>query len=374
MWLVLAGLITGLIAVNSGLEYFRERTLAAPGYGAQVDRQLRTLALARSVMWFFVLILIGGGALSMYVDRRARDQKLIAAREAVWPVFEPGKIWEAPNLYLAETDAAAGLIEYGRDLIAHTQDYFGEAGLVKPGSINNLNCQSCHLDAGTKPFGNNYFAVQSTYPQMRARSGELETIHKRVNDCFMRSMNGQALDTTSREMRAIAAYIRWLGTGVPKGIKPKGAGLVEPAFLDRPADPERGRVVYSTKCASCHGADGQGMPMPPEGVRHYPPLWGEHSYNEGAGLFRMSRFAGYVKANMPLGATYLAPQLTDEEAWDVAAFVNSQPRPKHPFLQTDWPDISKKPFDHPFGPFKDSFPEAQHKFGPFGPIVAFYKK
>ena len=92
MWLVLAGLITGLIAVNSGLEYFRRQTLLAPGYGARVDRQLRTLALTRSVMWIFVLVLIGGGALSMYVDRQASDQKLVAAREAVWPVFEPGQI------------------------------------------------------------------------------------------------------------------------------------------------------------------------------------------------------------------------------------------------------------------------------------------
>ena len=100
----------------------------------------------------------------------------------------------------------------------------------------------------------------------------------------------------------------------------------------------------------------------------------EKSYNQGAGLFRMSRLAGYVKANMPFGATYDNPQLTDEEAWDVAAYINAQPRPEHPFLATDWPDISKKPYDHPFGPYRDSFPEAQHKYGPFRPIVAFYKK
>ena len=111
----------------------------------------------------------------------------------------------------------------------------------------------------------------------------------------------------------------------------------------------------------------------PESAREYPPLWGKKSYNEGAGLFRMSRFAGYVKANMPFGANFQNPQLSDEEAWDVAAYVNSQPRPKHPFLDTDWPSIAKKPFDHPFGPFSDTFPEAQHKYGPYGPIVDFYK-
>jgi thiosulfate dehydrogenase len=99
----------------------------------------------------------------------------------------------------------------------------------------------------------------------------------------------------------------------------------------------------------------------------YPPLWGSNSYNNGAGLYRLSRFAGYVKANMPLGATYATPQLTDEEAWDVAAYINSMYRPKKD-LSNDWPDISKKPIDHPFGPFADGFSEEQHKIGPFIPI------
>jgi len=307
-----------------------------------------------------------------YKDVRADKAALAEARARLMPVFDKNKMWEAPDPFLAETDAEAKLIAYGRDLIAHTQDYFGENGLVRPASINALNCQNCHLDAGGKPFGNNYFAVASTYPQMRARSGVLETIPKRVNDCFVRSLNGQPLDTTSREMRAIVAYMGWLGTNVPKGEKPQGAGLVEVPLLTRAADPALGKKVYVEKCASCHGANGQGLPMP-ESAREYPPLWGAESYNEGAGLFRMSRFAGYVKANMPLGANHQNPQLSDEEAWDVAAYVNSQPRPKHPFLDTDWPNIAKKPYDHPFGPFADTFPERQHKYGPFGPIVAYYR-
>jgi thiosulfate dehydrogenase len=99
----------------------------------------------------------------------------------------------------------------------------------------------------------------------------------------------------------------------------------------------------------------------------YPPVWGKNSYNVGAGLYRLSRFAGYVKGNMPFGATYDRPQLTDEEAWDVAAYVNSLPRPQKDF-RSDWPDISKKPIDHPFGPYADDFDETQHKLGPYKPI------
>jgi thiosulfate dehydrogenase len=94
-----------------------------------------------------------------------------------------------------------------------------------------------------------------------------------------------------------------------------------------------------------------------------------HSYNVGAGLFRLSRFAGYVKSNMPHGTTYDKPVLSDEEAWDVAAYVNSLPRPEKD-LSHDWPDIASKPFDHPFGPYADTFSETQHKYGPFEAIVS----
>lgn len=372
LWLVIAALVTGIFAVTAAIAYYRKMVSANEVWCGQCKRQLFFLGQLRWVLWVVALALTAGGAAAWYSDHEAAEKAIAEKRAGLTPAYDKSKVWEAPDLFLAETDDESALIAYGRDLIAHTQDYFGENGLVRPGSINGLNCQNCHLDAGSKAFGNNYFAVQSTYPQMRARSGSLETIPKRVNDCFERSLNGQPLDTTGREMRAIMAYVRWLGTGVPQGEKPQGAGLVEVPFLDRPADPALGQKVYVEKCASCHGADGQGMPMP-ESARDYPPLWGDKSYNEGAGLFRLSRFAGYVKANMPFGASYQNPQLSDEEAWDVAAFVNSKPRPPHPFLATDWPKIEKKPYDHPFGPFADSFPAAQHKYGPFGPIAAFYK-
>lgn len=372
LWLVIAVLLTGIIAVIAVISFFRRRVGNDPVLRGQVHRQFVFLQRVRWILWVLALAMTASGLAAGYWDSRTHSRALAEARASLVPVFDQNKIWEAPDAFLASTDDHADLIAYGRDLVARTQDYFGEQGLVRPASINGMNCQNCHLEAGSKPFGNNYFAVQSTYPQMRARSGSLETIPKRINDCFQRSLNGQALDTTSREMKAIMAYMQWLGTGVPKGEKPKGAGLMELPFLDRPADPEKGRFVYASKCASCHGADGQGLPMP-DSPRNYPPLWGEKSYNEAAGLYRLSRFAAYVKANMPFGASYQNPQLSDEEAWDVAAFVNSQPRPKHPFLQTDWPKIEKKPYDHPFGPYADAFPEAQHKYGPFGPIVAFYK-
>jgi thiosulfate dehydrogenase len=279
--------------------------------------------------------------------------------------------WIAPDTSNIPNNDIGEKIRYGRMLIANTAYYFGPKGIIKHIS-NGMNCQNCHLDAGTKPFGNNYSAVASTYPKFRERSGMVENIYKRVNDCFERSLNGSGLDTMSHEMQAIKEYILWVGGDVKKGEKPKGSGIADLAFLNRPADPDKGKLIYIEKCQSCHLKNGEGK-LNADGLTYqYPPLWGDHSYNIGAGLFRLSRFAGYVKSNMPFGASYEDPQLTDEESWDVAAFVNSQERPAKD-LSKDWPKISGKPVDHPFGPYADSFSEQQHKYGPFGPIAELKK-
>ena len=283
---------------------------------------------------------------------------------------EKESVWRGWNKY--QIKPSDSLARYGRELIENTSYYLGPKGNVAA-ITNGMNCQNCHLDGGTLPWANNYGAVASTYPKFRDRSGSIETIQKRVNDCLERSLNGKALDTNSREMRAIVAYMHWLGDDVPKGKKPKGSGIMELKYLDRASDPGKGRLVYQNKCQSCHGSDGQGQVNADGYGYSYPPLWGTHSYNSGAGLFRNSRFAGYVKNSMPFGVDYQTTQLSDEEAWDVAAFVNSQPRPSKD-LSRDWPDISKKPVDHPFGQYADGFSEQQHKYGPFEPIIAARKK
>jgi len=280
-------------------------------------------------------------------------------------------VWTPPSLFVDNQLEGEDrkLVIYGEDIIANTARYFGPRGTVAQIS-NGMNCQNCHLNAGRKNWGNNYSAVFSTYPKFRERSGSMETIYKRVSDCFERSLNGSAPDSNSQEYRAIYAYIKWVGQNVEKGIKPVGSGIEKLPFLDRATDPIKGKQVYVAQCQRCHGVNGEGQLSLNRVSYEYPPLWGEHSYNNGAGLFRLSHFAGYVKNNMPFDqASHHNPKLTNEEAWDVAAFVNSQPRPQKN-LSEDWPDISKKPFDHPFGPYADTFNEAQHKFGPYGPILA----
>jgi len=280
----------------------------------------------------------------------------------------PGKrfTWRAPDTLQIPLTPTGDLIRYGMELISHTASYLGPRGKVLAIS-NGMNCQNCHLEGGTRLWGNNYSAVYSTYPKFRDRSGSVEDIYKRVNDCIERSLNGTALDTNSREMQAIYAYIKWVGQSVPTGVKPAGAGIRDIPFISRAADPDKGKIVYIQKCQRCHGAQGAGLFNTDSTQYVYPPLWGEHSFNTGAGLYRISRFAGYVKDNMPFDASVNNPHPTAEESWDVAAFVLSQPHPYKSF-SLDWPVIARKPFDHPFGPYADSFSEQQHKYGPFAPI------
>lgn len=280
--------------------------------------------------------------------------------------------WAAPDVSSITDAKQKEQVEYGKELIAHTAKYLGPNGSVLKIS-NGLNCQNCHLQAGTAVFGNNYGSVASLYPKFRARSGTTENIYKRVNDCFERSLNGKAIDTAGKEMKAIVAYINFLGTNVEKGKKAEGSGFKDLAVLDRAADPEKGLTIYTAKCQSCHQANGEGLFNADKTEYTFPALWPKSSFNDGAGLNRISNFAKYVKYNMPQGTTYQSPQLSDEEAWDVSAYVLSQPRP-HINVPKDWPDKSKKPFDHPFGPYADNFTEKQHKFGPFKPIIDEQKK
>ena len=318
----------------------------------------------RPVFGFFCSLLIG----------------LILTIAAAGPVVQskPKKpaqsLWRASDLTkrAERTENDTGQIRYGRELIARTAYYLGPKGKVARLS-NGMNCQNCHLEAGTKFWGNNYGAVAATYPKFRERSGTKETIIKRVSDCFERSLNGRAPDSSSREMQAMVAYIQFVGRGVPKGKIPEGTGLWPVPFLDRAADPAKGNLIYRQKCVVCHGPNGQGQPEPDGRGYIYPPLWGSHSYNTGAGLYRLSRLAGYIKTNMPLGSSWETPQLTDDEAWDLAAYINSRPRPTGVFSK-DWPNLKGKPVDHPFGPYTDSLPEKQHKFGPFKPIQEAAKK
>ncbi len=298
-----------------------------------------------------------------------QDDQSITAMDTLKEVIR----YLPPDTTLIQQSPDAALIRYGRDLIANTRKYLGPEGTVAHLS-NRLNCQNCHLEAGAKPdaFSANFLGVAANYPKYRERSGEIETIQFRVNDCMIRSMNGKALDTASTEMKAMVAYILWLGKDVPKKVKPINASIEQLPYMQRAADTVKGKLVFTAKCQLCHGTNGNGG-YSVDSTLYYPPLWGPGSFNTSAGMYRISRLAGFVKNNMPFGVVHGKSQLTNEECWDVAAYINSRPRP-HKEFPDDWPDISKKAVDHPYGPYADTFSELQHKYGPFEPIINERKK
>ena len=318
-----------------------------------------------------LLLLLLTGAFFWYWHKEAAPKPAGANLQGhAVPAKNP--LWKAPDSNSIPQNDSGRLILYGKKLIHETAVYFGPQGSVGH-YTNGMNCQNCHLESGTRVWAGNFGSVASLYPRFSERRGAAETVNQRITDCFERSMNGRAPDSSSLEMRAMAAYILWVGKDVERGKKPAGTGLEPLAFLERAADSGRGRLVFMQKCQRCHGANGEGKPDSLRTGYLYPPLWGEHSYNTSAGLYRLTKFAPFVKANMPYGSSYDNEQLTVEQSWDIAAFVNSQPRPVKKFRQ-DWPNILLKPIDIPDGPYADSYSVLQHKYGPFEPIARYKKE
>jgi len=199
----------------------------------------------------------------------------------------------------------------------------------------NVACTSCHIKGARTPNASPWVGLWGVYPAYDARSGRVITLADRINECLRRSMNGKPLPLDSVPMRGLLSFIWWLSKGVPTGEPVAGRGFLE---IQAPgtADPARGKVVYEQKCAACHGATGQGV-MGPGGQVVFPALWGSRSFNIGAGMARLDIAAAFVKAKMPLGGV----AISDQEAFDVAAYFTRQPRPDFTAKNRDWPDGGK---------------------------------
>ncbi len=280
--------------------------------------------------------------------------------------------WSGPDIERLSDDAWGRAVRRGRDLVVATPALIGPE-VADPGrryAGNNLACQSCHLRAGTAAFGLPLIGVFADFPQYRAREGGVRPIEERINGCMRRSLNGRALPPDGEEMRALVAYMEFLSIGMPLGGG-EGRGAAALAPLHRAADPQRGAAIYQRVCAACHGVAGGGQRVGVAGdAKGYlvPPLWGADSFNDGAGMARLISAARFIRSNMPAGTTWQTPVLGEEEAWDVAAFIESQDRPHMAGLAADFPNRLEKPADVAYGPFADGFGAEQHRFGPFQPI------
>ena len=190
---------------------------------------------------------------------------------------------------------------------------------------NTLSCRNCHLDRGRAAQSSPMWAAYVHYPEYRKKDGLVNTLQMRIQGCFRYSQNGIAPPADSRELTALVTYFHWLASGLPVGITPKAAGYGRLPAPKDPPSPERGARVYASTCAMCHGDDGRGRTA--GGKTVFPPLWGPQSFNWGAGMHQVELAAAFIKSNMPYGA---GATLSDQDAWDVAAYVNSRPRPQDP--------------------------------------------
>ncbi len=278
--------------------------------------------------------------------------------------------YRGPDLASLPDNRISQEIKYGYELITRTAEFIGPEGSVGKYAGNRLNCSNCHLDAGQRLFGGAFATTHGRYPEYRSRDDIIISLADRINYCIERPHNGKWLPQDTREMRAMLMYIKWLGQDRAINSRQFGDQLMTLRDLDRAADPRRGEAVYRVHCEVCHGKNGEGQ-WNEDGKTHlYPPLWGPDSYSIGSSMHRVRPAAAFIKANMPLGVTWEKPLLSDEEAFDVAAFINDDrihPRPSID-VSRDYPDRFEKPIDYPSGPYIDGFSEVQHKFGPWKAI------
>lgn len=233
-------------------------------------------------------------------------------------------LFSPPSPETIPGDLRGEQIRLGYKMVVDTQEY----GQRYVG--NALSCTNCHLDAGLNTNAASFVGISMLYPQYRERAGRQVTLAERINECFERSLNGRPLPLDSIKLSAIVAYIEWLSKSTPPGSTVPWRGIPRLTSTHQP-DPPSGRKVYEKKCFFCHGSDGQG-------TMAGPPIWGPRAYNIGAEMAQVSVAASFIKANMPRGWGWT---VTDDEAVDVAAYINAQPRPDFPNKIQDWPKGGK---------------------------------
>lgn len=305
----------------------------------------------------------------------AFDAKELAKRQDTGFKYEGKLEYKIPDESTIPDNKFGEMVKYGKELVVNTPKYIGpEVSDEKMRFAgNNLTCQNCHLEAGTKPYAGTFVGTYASFPQYGARGDSIGTLADRINGCMTRSMNGKALPLDSKEMKAIETYMFWLSQGIPLGaankLQERELYKVDRKMIkQKAADPIKGKVVYDNHCASCHGTNGEGIKN--EGLATgyiNPPLWGQDSYNKGAGMYRTLKAADFIRSNMPLGASKDSPILTDEEAYNVAAYMNddSHFRPEKANRDKDFPDEVVKAPDT----YREGIESKEYKFGPYGKII-----
>ena len=278
-----------------------------------------------------IIALAGGAAAIGACDAgraSARDSVAQSGATAKQPSWD-STAWRPPSLDALGNDSLSGAIRRGHALLSATAESL-------PRFVGgHLNCTSCHLDDGRRGTAAPLTGTYARYPRYIERTGAVVSMQDRINYCMTRSLAGSRLPNDSREMQDMLAYLAFLSRGVPLGSHLPQEGM--PQMPRDSGDTARGAEVYGTSCARCHGPDGGGM-------LKVPALWGPKSYSVGASMARQERAASFVRHNMPFDRP---GTLTDREAYDVAAYITSKPRPDMPDKAHDWP-FGGAPSDVPY--------------------------
>lgn len=243
-----------------------------------------------------------------------------------FPQPEAGQYVHVPPT-LADLDEAnihpelKRVIRRGHDLFVNTQQLRGE------NVFNDMNCSSCHLGDGAQPFSAPVWPAAVVLPNFRSKNQQVNSLEERIAGCFSFSMNGKPPEYGSDNLLALAAYHQWLAKGVPiyqagNSLYGRGYPIVQP---DTEPSYERGQALYEANCSICHAEDGGGS-MVGDNVQ-FPAVWGDTSYNWGAGISRINTLAGFIHNNMPLGQPR---SMSVQDSWDLADYINSQERPQDP--------------------------------------------
>ncbi len=246
-----------------------------------------------------------------------------------------------------ETPRLAAMLERpNADQLVRGMRLHLETKALLPQNVGNqLSCTSCHLNAGTVADGSPFVGVSAFFPSYGARAGRAITLEERINGCFLRSMNGKPIPVGSDDMKAMVAYFEWMKGATKPEDKVAGRGVGKIDTRIKP-NAENGQKVYVQQCVVCHGKNGEGLTTA-NGTFIYPPLWGDQSFNIGAGMARTYTAAAFVKRNMPIGMHEKFPLgqggLSDQDAVDVSEYFTHQPRPDFEPKAKDWPKDPKPP-------------------------------
>ena len=216
------------------------------------------------------------------------------------------------------------MVRKGEAIFTHTRE---NAGAYVG---NDLDCSNCHLDAGRLAHSAPLWAAYVRYPRYRAKTGQVSSFAERLQGCFRYSMNGKPPPADGDVIKALTAYSYWLATGAPTGRDLPGYGYLDLGQPAQAPDYQRGKAVFTRDCALCHGGDGQGQWA--DGTQVFPALWGPDSFNWGAGMHSVKTAAGFIKANMPFSR---GNTLTDQDAWDVAYYMDAHERSQDPRFTGD---------------------------------------